>query len=217
MSSTRIVICDDHPLVRKGVANTLASSPDCEVVAEANDVDAAIAKLQLYRPDVLISDLSLPGRSGFELLEWTAGNMPAVRMIVVSMYSDIAFVRKAEAIGAVAYIAKEDAEAELLLALRTPPGRFHTSQSVGRSAPPRADLPPSDEAPLDLGQVSAAEMRVLVLLSQSLTSREIAGKLNISPRTVETHRMRLAEKLEAKGPNKLLELAIRHRHSLGRR
>ncbi|MCB1448716.1 MAG: response regulator transcription factor [Nitratireductor sp.] len=207
MTNKAVLICDDHPIFRKGVVNLISGMAGFRVVGEATDVDSAIAKLQIYSPDMLITDLSLPKRSGFELLEWVRGHMSNVRVIVLSMHSELAFIEKARELGAVAHIAKEDASSELLDAMMHDGADFYTSQSVGATS--IAD--PLKQAPkkLDLSRISPAERRVLVLLSESKTSREIATHLNISPRTVETHRYNLAEKLGAKGPNKLLELAIR--------
>lgn len=212
----QVVVCDDHPLFRSGVVNCLASSPDIAVAAEAADGEACIAKLQLVRPDILIADLSMPYVDGFEVLKWVGENQPGVRVIILSMHTGMAYVKKAMALGACAFIAKEDAQTELLAAIEHKPGKFYMSESIGR--PARVLLQGSEEEDHGelLSRVSDAEKKVLVLLSQSMTSREISESLNLSVRTVQAHRANLASKLEVKGHNKLLEFAIRHRQQIQR-
>lgn len=215
--SRRAVVCDDHPMFRRGVVECLNDEAEIVVVAEAANVAAGLAKLQLYEPDILVCDLALPDGSGFELLTWAKQHMPDLCVLILSMHTDLSLVRKARSLGASGFLAKEDAEYELLLAVRQATGGFHTSQSIGKSGPGVARLDVTAQAAsLDLSHVSPAELRVLVLLSRSMTNRDIAGQLHVSVRTVEAHRYRLAEKLGAIGPNKLLELAILNRDQLER-
>ena len=209
-----VLVCDDHPIFRDGVVHCLRQIPQVAVVAEASDVESAIAKLQLYEPDILVCDLSIRGGSGFDVLAWVAARKLDIRVIVLSMHTELQYVQKARKLGAAAFLAKEDAETDLFQAVTHPRDSFYTSDSIGRSS---ADLvlplPPVDDL---LRKISPAESRILLLLSDSMTSKEIAAALNISPKTVEAHRFRLAEKLDAKGPNKLLEWAIKYRHILRR-
>lgn len=216
MAIQSVVVCDDHPIFRNGVVHCLNEIPDLEVVAEAADVASAIAKLQIYAPDILVCDLSLPGQSGFELLQWTKGHMPEIRVIVLSMHTELAFVQRAKKLGAVSFLAKEDAETDLLHAVKQERGGFYTSESVGRGGSLLPMLEPGigkeeDAFRSAIINVTVAEMKILALLSDLLTNKAIAKQLNISPRTVEAHRFNLSEKLDAKGPNKLLELAIQYR------
>lgn len=210
MATRTAVVCDDHPIFRSGVVHCLNDIDGLEVVAEASDVASAIAKLQIYRPDILVCDLSMPGQSGFELIEWVQSKAPAVKVIVLSMHTELTFVKRARELGVAGFLAKDDAETDLVHAVHSGDGTFYTSESIGREN----RLAPFDEASLvpetRLRNVSAAEMKVLVQLSRSKTTRQIAESLNLSPRTVEAHRSALAEKLDARGPNKLLEFAIRN-------
>jgi DNA-binding NarL/FixJ family response regulator len=204
------VVCDDHPLFLKGVLACLASDPDIEVVATAVDGQACIAKLELYSPEILVADLQMPVLNGFELLEWARANRPRLRVFILSMHAELAYVRKAEELGAAGFVAKDDAENELLAAVRSKPGRFYTSGSIGRLQPA---LPLVADAAFRsaLRGVSVAEMKVLIGLADNLTSGQIAERLHLSVRTVQAHRMSLSEKLGARGPHKLLELALLHR------
>lgn len=210
---TTAIICDDHPLFRAGVAASIGEQLGIQVVAEAADGESCIAKMQLFRPDILIADLSMPSVDGFELLTWSQRQLPATRVFILSMHTDISFVQRARELGAAGFLAKEDAQSELLAAIGCDQG-FYTSESIGRQA---ADTKPSytDREFADrLRYVSGAEKKVLDLLTRSLTSRQIAEELCLSVRTVQAHRVSLANKLDAKGPNRLLEMAIRHRDTI---
>ena len=204
------IVCDDHPLVRSGVVTCLASDPAIEVVATAVDGQSCVTKLGLYAPAILVADLSMPVMNGFEVLEWARTNQPGLRTFILSMHNDLAYVRRAQDLGAAGFIAKEDTETDLLAAIRTSPGVFYTSGSIGR---PQALRPLAANTELGdaLRYVTEAEMKVLVLLTENLTSRQIAERLHLSVRTVQAHRVSLAEKLGIRGANKLLELALLHR------
>lgn len=204
------LVCDDHPLVRSGLVACLALDPAVEVVATAADGQACITKLGLYAPAILVADLSMPVMNGFEVLEWARANQPRLRTFILSMHNELVYVRKARDLGAAGFIAKEDAETELLAAIRTSPELFYTSGSVGRP-PPLRPLTQNTAFSDALRRVTEAEMKVLTLLTGNLTSRQIAERLHLSVRTVQAHRVSLSEKLGISGANKLLELALLHR------
>ncbi|MCC7069302.1 MAG: response regulator transcription factor [Burkholderiales bacterium] len=206
----RLLICDDHPLFRVGLCAALARHPRVEVIGEAHEGRDCVALVQLLEPDVLLLDLSMRGMGGYEVLAWTRAHRPGLRVFVLSMYSERAFAERARALGACGFIAKEDALSEIHAALGHPRDAFYASASV--KIGPRATGAP-DPARLDerLLGLSPTERRVMGLLSQSLTSREIAERLGISLRTVQTHRAHIAEKLDVHGVNRLMELAIRYR------
>lgn len=210
-TTTSVIICDDHPLFRRGVASSLAENENLTIVAEAADGEACIAKLELYRPQILVVDLSILLIDGFGVLEWVQANFPNITVFVLSMYTDPAYVQRSMELGAAGFIAKEDAQSELLAALEQRSGVFYTSESIGRSANTSPPDLQDHELEKALRTVSDAERRVLTLLTESMTSREIAEKLGISTRTVQAHRVNLASKLGAKGHNKLLQTAIKHR------
>ena len=205
---TRVIVCDDHPIFRGGVVAAVTEEPGVAVVAEASTGSGCISKLKLYQPDVLITDLSMPDVDGFQVVEWAVKWQPRLRIFVLSMYSGLSYVTRARELGASGFLAKEDAQSELVRAIFEPRRQFYTSESIGSSSPE----PNLNQRDLDfenkLRKISPAELKVLKLLTQSFTSREIASQLNLSVRTIEAHRHSIAEKLEAKGPNKLLEVAV---------
>jgi DNA-binding NarL/FixJ family response regulator len=207
------VVCDDHPLFRKGVVACLASDPNLDVISSAADGQACIGQLELHRPSILVIDLSLPVLNGFEVLEWARKHQPGLRVYILSMHTELAYVQRALQLGAAGFLAKEDAETELLAAIRSTPGDFYTSSSTGRLRQPSTTLADVGFQKA-LSRVSDAEMKVLVLLTENLTSRQIADRLCLSSRTVQAHRVNLSAKLEARGPNKLLEVALGHRDEI---
>ena len=205
-----IVVCDDHPLFRAGVVNCFAEKSEFEVVSEATDGVSCIAKMELFKPDILIVDLSMPGMGGFEVLKWSTQNMPNTRVFILSMHTEINYVQQARKLGAAGFMAKEDAQAELIAALAYTTG-FYTSQSIGKHAPTfNIDLADA-QLIKSLRNISDAEMRVLTLLTNNLTSRQIGEELNLSARTVQAHRLSLTSKLELVGANRLLEFALLNR------
>jgi DNA-binding NarL/FixJ family response regulator len=205
-----VLICDDHPLFRAGLRAALAEHPTVEVVGEAANGRDCVGMLLSLEPDVLLLDLALREMGGYEVLAWIRVHQPALRTLVLSMYSEPAFAERARVLGAAGFIAKEDALTEIHAALEHRRDAFYASASV-RIAPRKAG--PTALAGFDerLLALSPTERRVMGLLSQSLTSREIAEHLGISLRTVQTHRTHIADKLDVHGVNRLMELAIRYR------
>lgn len=209
-----VVICDDHPLFRVGLATALSAEPGLRIVAEASTAGECIAHLARFQPDILLLDLALPDRDGYSVLEWARARLPDLTTVVLSMYTEWAFAERARALGARAFIAKEDALSEIHAALSTAPGAFYSSESV---LAPAGDEDGRFAAGLSerSQRLSPTERDVMRLLSHGLTSREIAQRLGVSPRTVQTHRNNIAEKLGVRGVNRLMELAIRYRALFG--
>jgi DNA-binding NarL/FixJ family response regulator len=154
----------------------------------------------------------MPGKNGFEVAEWARQNLPACRTIIVSMYSGKEFVQQAMEVGASAFVAKEDADAELLKALDCGATSFFLSSSAGRGEA-RLHFGGSSDSKVQelISSLTGSEKKVLRLVAQSMTSREIAETLGIGERTVHTHRQNICSKLELKGSNSLLQFAIRNR------
>ncbi|MEZ5739326.1 MAG: response regulator [Burkholderiaceae bacterium] len=206
----RVLICDDHPLFRVGLRTALERIDNVCVIEETSDGEACVEALQRHRPDILLLDLALPGRDGFSVLEWAHGEQPALRIIVLSMHSERAFADRARALGASAFIAKEDAMSEISTALIQPVGGFYASESVA-AQPGDPDHQAEAELGARLQTLSPTERKVMSLLARSLTSREMAEQLGSSYRTVQTHRAHIAEKLGVQGVNRLIDIAIRYR------
>lgn len=216
--SVRVVLSDDHAIVRHAIRTIIEASPRFQVVGEADDAYSTMELLASAQPDVLILDLGLPGKSGLEVLyEIKARKLPT-KLIILSMFDDELKVRQALAAGAHAYLVKDSSPADLLAALdavlrgnRFVARRFQhlldrfkeDASTNGRSPDPGLALHP-------LGILSDREREIFYLLADGLPNRVIAKKLFISPRTVETHRARILKKLNFSSTAELVRYAIRN-------
>jgi DNA-binding NarL/FixJ family response regulator len=190
--TVRVLICDDHALVRAGLHRLLESEPDIEVVGEVIDAEQALTAIADLRPEVLLLDIVMPGRSGIAALPDLRAASPETAVLVLSMQDDPSYVRQAFAVGARGYLLKEAADAELVQAIRNvAEGDCYVHPLLGaRLASP--ETANSNE----VRRLSARENEVLRLLALGHTNQEVAGQLSISIRTAETHRSHIMQKLE---------------------
>jgi two-component system response regulator NreC len=203
----RIVLADDHGVVRAGLRSLLGEDPDFEVVAEAADVDGALRAVLGHKPDVLVLDLNMPGaQTSLEALADVADRSPETHVVVLTMQDDPGFVRQALRAGASAYVLKEAAGAELVTAIRTAArgGTYLNPQMGARMA---LELTGTTAAPDDL---SDRELDVLRLIALGHTNAEIGERLFLSMRTVETHRSHIQRKLRRTTRAELVRYALDH-------
>ncbi|GAB3735863.1 response regulator transcription factor [Luteimonas pelagia] len=202
----RILICDDHTLVRAGLRRLLEGFADLEVVAEASSADEAVVKAQAHHPDAILLDLSMPGRGGLDALDELRRTVPGSAVVMMSMHDDPQHVRAALERGARGFVVKDAAPAELEIALRAATsGRTFLSPQV--SGPQlQANHRPrrgTTEA------LSPRQREILGALGAGRTSKQIAADLGISIKTVETHRARIMEALGCRNAVELLRVAVR--------
>jgi two-component system, NarL family, response regulator NreC len=205
--SIRLVLADDHAVVRTGLRLLLDGEEGMEVVAEAGDAESALRAVLGYKPDVLVLDLNMPGElSSLEALPGVAERSPGTRTVVLTMQEDPEFARRALRAGAAAYVLKEAADAELVEAVRrAAAGETYLNPSLGAklaAAPPPAAGNPDD--------LSAREVEVLRLIALGHTNAEIGEQLFLSIRTVETHRAHVQQKLRRSTRAELVRYAIDH-------
>jgi DNA-binding NarL/FixJ family response regulator len=206
----RVMLVDDHVLVREGIRHVLAGTPGVEVVAEAGDGEAALVLAHDTTPDVVVLDLSLPGAGGLEVTTRLRALLPAVRVLILSVHDHPEYVLGAVRAGAQGYLRKDTSPAELREALRAVArGESYFSPPVARhlSAALRGDSP-ADDAAARLSRLTPREREVLAGIAAGETSRAIATRLGLSPRTVETHRENLARKLDIKTVAGLTRFAV---------
>ena len=201
MKKIRVMLADDHAILRAGLRMLLDDQPDMAVVAEAGDGEEAIRRATSSRPDVAVVDLTMPGLTGVETLEGLRREAPTTRLLVLTMHDDPGYARLAMAAGASGHVVKDAESGELLAAIRAV-HRGRTFVQVG-SEPAPAD-PPRPPVPA----LSPRERQVLELLAHGHTNREVADRLSLSVKTVETHRARLGDKLGLHTRADLVRLAI---------
>ncbi len=212
--SITILLADDHPVVRQGLRNLLEAEPDFQVVGETGDGSAVLPLVERLNPDVLVLDLKMPDISGIEITRQVRQQYPAVKIVILSMYSNIAYVAESLDAGAQAFIPKKSTAEELVHAIReVVAGRQYLSSTL-------SDETGSIEHRLEIYRLQAGdslalydtltrrERDVLHLVGKGSTSAEIAERLFISPRTVDMHRRHMVRKLGLSGKAALMRYAL---------
>jgi DNA-binding NarL/FixJ family response regulator len=189
------LIVDDHPVVREGLAMHIAAQPDLEVCGEAEDLPGALVVLASSQPDVAIIDISLKSSSGIELIRRIKERDDAVRILVWSMYPENLYAERALRAGAQGYLNKGQATHHVLEALRAVlQGRVYVSGATTEQILQRVvGRKPKDRSPVD--SLSDRELEAFQLIGEGMTTDSIAEKMHVSPKTVETFRARIKEKL----------------------
>jgi DNA-binding NarL/FixJ family response regulator len=202
----RLLIADDHPIFRQGLKRIIEDLPDIQLVAEAESGDSALAQLRHLKPDLALIDLAMPGMDGLQVLEAGLELQPELRVIIITSYNDRAYLDRALALGARAYLVKDSAADHLVACIdQVMAGNTYISPTMGRS---EVALPSLEEDPARLlDRLTEMERKVLAEVAEFHTSKEIARKMGISYRTVQNHRANIAGKLELRGNHKLVQFA----------
>ena len=204
--SIRVVLVDDHAILRSGLRRVLDAEPDIEVVGEAESADRAVFEALANKPDVVVMDLVMPGKSGIEGMPAVLQAVPDVKLLVLSMQDDPRYVREAFEAGAAGYVLKEAADTEVVGALRAvAAGERYVHPTLGaRLVAAEAEERKRAEA----DPLSEREREVLRLLALGHTNQEIAKMLYISVRTAETHRAHIMQKLRLGTRAELVRYAL---------
>ncbi|MCC4595545.1 response regulator transcription factor [Xanthomonas campestris pv. phormiicola] len=208
----RVIIVDDHTLVRAGLSRLLQTFADIDVIAEASNAQQAVDLATLHRPDLVLMDLSLPGRSGLDALTDVLQTSPKTRVVMMSMHDDPVHVRDALDRGATGFVVKDAAPLELELALRAASVNqvFLSPQISSKMIAPMLGR----ERPVGIAALSPRQREILRQIGRGQSNKEIASDLGISVKTVETHRARMMESLGCRRANDLVLLAARHQNEL---
>jgi DNA-binding NarL/FixJ family response regulator len=204
----RVVIADDHTILREGLRQLLTSAPDIEVAGEAADGFEVMARVRGEPFDVLILDMSMPGRSGIELIKLVKAERPKLRILVLSMHEEEQYAVRSIKAGASGYMTKDSAGTQLVNAIRkvATGGAFISAEVAEQLA---LGAMPDAEGPLH-AKLSDREYEVFQLLVAGVSVSEIAARLNLSAKTVSTHKARLMEKLGIDNQADLVRYAMRH-------
>jgi DNA-binding NarL/FixJ family response regulator len=211
MAKIRVLVADDHAVLRGGLKLLINSQADMQVVGEAGSHDEALTQSRELKPDILVLDMTMPGGTGVQVIGTLARECPATRVVVLTMHDDATYFRLAMAAGALGYVTKKSADTELLDAIRcVAKGKTYTQIQLAADSnrPPVAmgSLQKREAALLE--SLSDREREVLILVAQGHTNQAIADKLDISVKTIESYRARLMSKLGLHNRAELTQLAI---------
>lgn len=200
----RVVIADDHSMVRRGLRQVLESEDGFEIVAEAGDVDSARRYVRGHHPDVLVLDLNMPEGSSLDAVPDILAQNPGTQIVILTMQNEPAYARQALGAGALGYVLKDAADSELVEAVRrAADGDTYLNPRLGAKV---ASEPP----PGPPGGLSEREVEVLRMVALGHTNNEIAKELYLSVRTVETHRAHIQQKLRLGSRAELVHYALEH-------
>lgn len=203
----RVLLADDHAMVRKGFRLILEGQPDMEIAGEAGNGREAVELAEKLHPDVVVMDVAMPELNGIEATRRLASSLPHTRVLALSMHKDSVYVREILRAGARGYLLKDSIDTDLISAVRA------VAKGDGYISPGVSDAVLSDyrrhvSDPLDL--LTSREREVLQMIAESKTNKEIAASLNLSIYTVEAHRGKIMEKLNLHSTGELVRFAVRH-------
>jgi len=202
----RIVVCDDHAIVREGLKQILSGQPDFEVVAEAADGHEALKRVRELEFDVLLLDMSMPGKSGVELIKQVKSEKPKLRILVLTMHEEHQYAVRAIRAGASGYLTKEGASAQLVTALRkVASGGAYISAEVAEQL--ALNAMPDSQGPLH-ASLSDREFQVFRMIAEGKSVSEIAERLNLSVKTVSTHKANVLQKMNMTNQGELIRYAL---------
>ncbi len=206
----RVLLADDHTLMRAGVRALLEKLPGMEVVGEADDGRGVLSLVTMQQPDVVLMDIAMPGLNGLEALDRMTREFPDVRVIILSMHNSEEYVWRALKSGAAGYLLKKSATAELETALqRVVEGDIYLSREISTQLVKKFHLQGIADRKSPLEQLTSRQREILQLVAEGQNTKEIADILKVSPKTVEYHRMKLMDSLNVHDIPGLVRLALR--------
>lgn len=206
----RILIVDDHPMTRYGIAQLLKLESDLEVCGEAGSAQQAMTVINAIKPQLVLADLSMPGKHGLEFIKDMQAMHPEIAVLVLSMHDESLFAERVLRAGARGYIMKNEGGEKLIQAVRhVLQNRIYVSEALSGSILNHLAAPRRRGRQRSLDILSDREFEVFQLIGQGLRTREIAQRLHLSVKTVDTHRMHLREKLHLQSGPELIKYAVR--------
>ncbi|MGH8777446.1 response regulator [Paraburkholderia sp.] len=205
-TAARLMLIDDHPLVRDGLRARLDAVPNFKVVGEAGNADEALALAAQHEPDLVLMDVGMKGMNGIELAAVFHERFPAIRVLMLSMHDNVEYVTQAVRAGASGYVLKDSPATEIVLAIGAVlRGELFFSAGLGA----RMIQASAMQTPVE--RLTPREREILDALADGLSSKQIAQRNGLSVRTVETHRLNLKRKLDIEGQAELIKFAVEYR------
>ncbi|MBH54336.1 MAG: DNA-binding response regulator [Opitutaceae bacterium] len=204
-----IFLVDDHPLIRKGLSQLLGQEENMQICGEAENVPTALKGIPQTGPDLVIADISLPGNNGLELIKNIKALYPHLKVLVFSMHDEIVYAQRALRAGAQAYIMKQEDVEKIKVAIRRiMGGDIYVNQKVSDQLLHQIvnGTASSSQSPVD--RLSDRELEVVQSIGNGLSTREIAGSLNVSVKTIESHRAHIKGKLNLKNATELVQFSV---------
>jgi len=202
-----LVIADDHAIFRRGLLSVIGSEPGFEVVAETGDGETALSAIIEHEPDVAVLDIDMPGKDGFEVAKAVQEKNLATAIVFLTMHNTETLFNAALDAGAKGFVLKDGALPEIVDCIRAvASGKKYISPQLSSYLVDRSTL--KTDSPPSVSKLTVSETRILKLIAEQKTSREIADLLFISIRTVDRHRSNICEKLDLRGPNALIRFAV---------
>jgi DNA-binding NarL/FixJ family response regulator len=213
---TGIIIADDHPVVRQGLVSALQNRGTLTVLAEASDGEKALHLIAQYRPQIAVLDVSMPCLNGFEVLRQSLERGDRTEFVMLTMFNDEGTFNEAMDLGVKGYVLKESALEDIVQCLETVAGGgyFVSPRASGLLVKYHARRREAQREEPAVRELTVTERRILRMIGENRTSREIGGTLFVSHRTVQKHRTNICEKLGLQGYNRLLQYAIENKHAL---
>ena len=212
----RLILADDHPIVRQGLRQIIEADKSLAIVAEAGDGQAALVAIQAHAPDVAVLDIDMPGLDGFAVVRALTGQHPRPEIVFLTMHSEEELFEAALDLDIKGYVLKESAVTDIVASIKSvAAGRPYLSPVLSGRLINRHKLGKNlDRLHPGLARLTPMERRVLSLTAADLSSKEIAARLSVSPRTVEAHRLNISSKLNVRGSLALVRFALQHRAEL---
>lgn len=207
-TKTAIFVVDDHPLMRQGLAQLINSEPDLMVCGEAEDAPRALKGISITKPDLIIVDISLQGNNGIELTKSIKALYKELPIMILSMHDEYIYAQRVLRAGANAYLMKQEAPEKVIDAIRrTLKGDIYVSEKVGAQILHQiVNGRGASGSPID--QLSDRELEIIQLIGEGKATRDIASSLNVSVKTVESHRAHIKEKLNLKNATELVQYCV---------
>jgi len=212
----RILVVDDHPMMRQGLAQLIGAESDLIICGESENAELALGSIGTLKPDLVLADISLPGKNGLELIKDFQVIQPGLPVLVISMHDESLYAERVLRAGGRGYIMKQEGGKQLMLAIRQVlGGKIYVSEKMSAEILETFSGRRAGTEISPVGKLTDREFEIFQLISQGMGTREIAKKLHLSVKTVEVHRANIKAKLKLKSTAELIRFAVRWSESQG--